>query len=335
MFKPKLVLKAAQELSSAKKSVKKNTKRLLFMTTSSTRQSASLKLLQHAQAGADISCWQAGEKLQANANWFCVVIHLSQLAPELISQYLAIASQWPVVIIANKNQARDFQQLENTAVDFEWLSENVLDIDYLNRAIDIAVLKYRLSHAADEQGYGDHRDEFAREGVLDRTQFFQQANTLLATSQSTQQAQYFQLVQCRWIKTKNSDLTWQDSELLSSNLAKDALTQLGAPFVLIQKVIELILATKCHTTKDKGDTALFLDVDLGILAAQADVYKTYADNCRKEYTIPNFVYNIGRKKFLRSLLKRDFIFNTALFQKTKEYQLDKRHLLFQKWLLLQ
>ncbi len=111
----------------------------------------------------------------------------------------------------------------------------------------------------------------------------------------------------------------KDSELLSSNLAKDALTQLGAPFVLIQKVIELILATKCHTTKDKGDTALFLDVDLGILAAQADVYKTYADNCRKEYTIPNFVYNIGRKKFLRSLLKRDFIFNTALFQKTKEH----------------
>jgi len=214
LFKPKLVLKAAQELSSAKKSVKKNTKRLLFMTTCSARQSASLKLLQHAQAGADISCWQAGGKLQANANWFCVVIHLSQLAPELISQYLAIASQWPVVIIANKNQARDFQQLENNTVDFEWLSESILDIDYLNRAIDIAVLKYRLSHAADEQAYGDHSDEFAREGVLDRTQFFQQANALLITSQSTQQAQYFQLVQCRWIKTKNSDLTWQDSELL-------------------------------------------------------------------------------------------------------------------------
>jgi len=211
LFKPKLVLKAAQELSSAKKSVKKNTKRFLFMTTCSARQSASLKLLQHAQAGADISCWQAGEKLQANANWFCVVIHLSQLAPELISQYLAIASQWPVVIIANKNQARDFQQLENTSVDFEWLNESILDIDYLNRAIDIAVLKYRLSHAADEQCYGDQNGELAREMVLDRRQFFQQANTLLTSSQSIQ---YFQLVQCRWIKTKNSDLSWQDSELL-------------------------------------------------------------------------------------------------------------------------
>ncbi len=212
MFKPKLVLRAAQELSRNKKVVQNNTKRLLFMTTGSTRHSASLKLLQHAQAGADICAWKAGESLQTNANWFCVVIHLSQLAPELISQYLAIASQWPVVIIANKTQIEAFQQLKNTAVDFEWLSEQTLDVDFLNRAIDIAVLKYRISHAACD--LGDEREVSRGEAVLDRQQFFQQANSLLSASESSQRVQYFQLVQCRWLKTKSADLSWQDSELL-------------------------------------------------------------------------------------------------------------------------
>ncbi len=111
----------------------------------------------------------------------------------------------------------------------------------------------------------------------------------------------------------------KDSELLSMNLAKVALTQLGAPSGLIQQVSGLILATKHHTTKDKGDMALFLDVDLSILAAKPYEYKSYANNCRKEYVIPGFVYNLGRRKFLTSLLERNFIFNSPIFQETKEH----------------
>lgn len=208
MFKPKLVLKAAQELISAKKSVPKNAKRLLFMTTCSQEQPFIFNLLEYAQSGADISRWQPGQSLQADANWFCVVLHLSQLAPELVSQYMAIASQWPVVVISNRTQAEDFQQLEDSAVDFEWLSEASLDVDYLNRAIDIAVLKYRLSHSADNT---DH-DRHSGEAIFDRQQFFQQADSQLKNST---QSQYFQLLQCRWLKNKETQLSWQDSELLT------------------------------------------------------------------------------------------------------------------------
>lgn len=208
MFKPKLVLKAAQELISAKKSVPKNAKRLLFMTTSSQDQPFTFNLLEYAQSGADISRWQPGQSLQADANWFCVVLHLSQLAPELISQYMAIARQWPVVVISNRKQADDFQQLEDSAVDFEWLNETLLDVDYLNRAIDIAVLKYRLSHSAENT---DH-DRHSGEAIFDRQQFFQQADNQLKNST---QSQYFQLLQCRWLKNKETQLSWQDSELLT------------------------------------------------------------------------------------------------------------------------
>lgn len=214
MFEPKLVIQAEQELNSRGKSVKKHAKRLLFMATCSQHQSTSYRLLQHAQEGAEINRWQAGQTLQANANWFCVVIHLSQLAPELINQYLAIASQWPLVIIANNRQAAELQEFQQAAVDFEWLNEALLDVDYLNRAIDIAVLKYRLSHAND---HNDNReferssDQGVEEVIFDRQQFFQQADKQLKASRQTQ---YFQLLQCRWLKNKDADLSWQDSELL-------------------------------------------------------------------------------------------------------------------------
>jgi EAL domain-containing protein (putative c-di-GMP-specific phosphodiesterase class I) len=210
LFEPKLVLKAAQELSSAKKCVQKRTKRLLFMTTCSESHSSSLTLLKYAQVGADISCLQPDQTLQAKTNWFCVVIHLSQLAPELINQYIAIASQWPVVIISNDIKVKDFQSLQDATVDFEWINEHALDIDTLNRAIDIAVLKYRLSHASDNE-YGLERagGKSAGEPMLDRQQFFHQAGSLLET-----QPHYFQLLQYRWVKTKTADLSWQDSELL-------------------------------------------------------------------------------------------------------------------------
>jgi len=210
LFEPRLVLKAEQELNSAKKCARKNAKRLLFMTTCSESRSASYKLLQHAQTAADISYWQPGQTLQANTNWFCVVIQLSQLAPELINQYIAIASQWPVVIISNDVKAESFQQLQETSVDFEWINEYALDIDILNRAIDIAVLKYRLSHAAkNEVSLENDSSPLAVERILDRQQFFQQAGSLIEA-----QPQYFQLLQCRWLKTKTAELSWQDSELL-------------------------------------------------------------------------------------------------------------------------
>ncbi len=214
MFQPKLVIKAEQELNSRGKSTKKNAKRLLFMTTCSHNQSSSYRLLKHAQSGAEISCWQVGQSLQSNANWFCVIIHLSQLAPELINQYLAIASQWPLVIIANNQQASELQEFEQAAVDFEWLNEDLLDCDYLNRAIDIAVLKYRLSHTSDhfdEVGMNNEGGKKSAETIFDRQQFFQQADSQLKASN---QPLYFQLLQCRWLKNKDADLSWQDSELL-------------------------------------------------------------------------------------------------------------------------
>jgi EAL domain-containing protein (putative c-di-GMP-specific phosphodiesterase class I) len=219
LFEPQLVLKAAQELKGATQCVPKNAKRLLFITTCSEHQSPTFKLLQQSQSHAEISQWQAGQHFQTNANWFCVILHLSQLASELVSQYLAIASQWPVVIISNLDPQSQLTELVNDAVDLEWLNEDDLNTEHLNRAIDMAVLKYRLSHPAgtdEAASHNDHSSKIKGEAILDRQQFFHRAGDRLKETQLTASAQpqYFQLLQCRWLKSKDAQLSWQDSELL-------------------------------------------------------------------------------------------------------------------------
>lgn len=214
MFEPKFVLKAEQELNNAKKIVQKHAKRLLFMSTCN-ETSSSLQLLKQAQPSADICEWQAGQDLKANTDWFCVVLQLSQLAPELINQYLAIASQWPVLVISDLESSLDTLQFENTSVDLQWLSAKDLQVTHLNRAIDMAVLKYRLSHSERFNEVNETVGHSTEGIILDRHQFFQQAGSLFE-----EQKHYFQLIQCRWLKTKTADLSWQDSELLGTRFER-------------------------------------------------------------------------------------------------------------------
>lgn len=217
LFEPKLLSRAAHKLNGSKNSVNKNAKRFLFMTTCSQSQSSSFKLLKRSQNGAEISHWQPGQDLNVKADWFCVVLHLSQLASELMGQYLAIASQWPVVIISNLDPEKALKGFESESIDLEWLNEKYLDQHHLNRAIDMAVLKHRLSnhHANDDiDSIATGPVERLAETIFDRQAFFQQADSLLKNSQIKQQPQYFQLLQCRWLKSKSAQLSWQDSELL-------------------------------------------------------------------------------------------------------------------------
>ncbi len=205
LFEPKLVLKAAQEMNSTGSRVKKHTKRLLFLSTSH-ESASSFQLLQQAQPQADICLWQPGQDLQTSANWFCVVLCLSQLAPELIHQYLAIASQWPVVIISNLDPVSELQNLEDELVDFEWLSESDFNSEHLNRAIDIAVLKYQLIH-------GDHFSEIDEDKILSKSSYQQVNNGLMDSIHLALQRQEFVLHFQPQINVKTGD--WVGVEALT------------------------------------------------------------------------------------------------------------------------
>lgn len=103
------------------------------------------------------------------------------------------------------------------------------------------------------------------------------------------------------------------NEIESAMLASESLAELNIPEASIQKVEKMILATQRHDASGLDDDGiLFLDLDLGILGAKAEIYKKYSEAIRQEHSfIPESLYRSERGKVLRSFLARKFIYYTA------------------------
>ena len=85
----------------------------------------------------------------------------------------------------------------------------------------------------------------------------------------------------------------------------------------IDEVARLILLTKHHRTDPHldFDAALFLDIDLSILGAEALVYDAYADAVREEYSHfdDNEWASLRMEKFIDPTLEEERIFLTEYF----------------------
>jgi predicted metal-dependent HD superfamily phosphohydrolase len=116
--------------------------------------------------------------------------------------------------------------------------------------------------------------------------------------------------------------TWKnDNEERSADYADEVLRQTEMPPSQIQKIKYFINATKTHTADDDNDLALFLDFDLSILGAEEDIYAVYKRQIREEFSsFPNFIYNRGRKKALRGILEKPYIYHSDAFRRTFENQ---------------
>lgn len=81
-----------------------------------------------------------------------------------------------------------------------------------------------------------------------------------------------------------------------------------------QRVAFLINRTANHTLPqpaDDTDLLAFLDADLSILGAPADVYREYARQIRREYRrVPLLLYRPGRRKVLAAMLAAPVLFHT-------------------------
>ncbi len=88
------------------------------------------------------------------------------------------------------------------------------------------------------------------------------------------------------------------------------LTKYKAVILLAKKIIR-------ETQKHKSNeplSQLFLDMDMSILGSSIDTYATYKKQVRAEFkNVPDFIYQVGRGKFIRNLLKRESIFFTKNF----------------------
>ena len=101
----------------------------------------------------------------------------------------------------------------------------------------------------------------------------------------------------------------------------DLLRSLG-PEVLDEatkaRAVRLVLATKAHAVpsgvplEEAEDAAIFLDMDLSILAAPIDQFDAYERNIRAEYAhVPDESFRVGRGRVLQEFISRDRLFLSA------------------------
>lgn len=112
-----------------------------------------------------------------------------------------------------------------------------------------------------------------------------------------------------------------DNEELSAQLFLDALSRCNPlPGSNWEWAADMIRATKDHIVPDlhdefwQKDTALFLDLDLGGLAAKWPIYYENAINVRTEYAnVSDAEWKSGRISFLETYLARPKIYQAPLF----------------------
>ena len=114
------------------------------------------------------------------------------------------------------------------------------------------------------------------------------------------------------------DARRRDNEERSAELARAELEPLigdGA-----ERVVDLVRLTALHgrgaeLEAPDRDAALFLDADLSILGAPAEIYDAYEAAIRDEYGhVPDEAFRAGRGAFLRAMLEAPAIFQTEYFR---------------------
>lgn len=116
----------------------------------------------------------------------------------------------------------------------------------------------------------------------------------------------------------------KDNESRSADLAKQQMQELGIDTDLIHQTRLLIEATTAHKPLGQEWMNKFLDADMSILGADFSVYQNYVDSVRKEYQqIPTFLFNAGRKSFVKNCLDSPRIFITDWFFDRFETQARK------------
>jgi predicted metal-dependent HD superfamily phosphohydrolase len=97
------------------------------------------------------------------------------------------------------------------------------------------------------------------------------------------------------------------------------MTEFGRPEDEQLRVCELIMATAHSAEPHTADEALMCDIDLSILAAEEAAFDAYDRAIRTEYEfVPEPRYREARAEILRSFLRRERLFHTALCLEHRE-----------------
>ena len=109
-----------------------------------------------------------------------------------------------------------------------------------------------------------------------------------------------------------------DNEEQSAALAKSCLESAGLPD-LARTVVELVMATKSHSTDAGPDVALVVDIDLSILGQSEVRFAEYEAQIREEYSwVPKLLFKPKRAEILQRFLDRERIYIHEHFVKRYE-----------------
>ncbi len=122
-----------------------------------------------------------------------------------------------------------------------------------------------------------------------------------------------------WFHDAIYDPRRSDNEERSRDLAVDILSRSGVVADVINRVEDLILATRHAAVPADPDARLLVDVDLAILAAGPERFAEYEWQIRHEYSwVPWEDYRAERSRILTQFLNRASIFSTDWFQQRFE-----------------
>ena len=124
-----------------------------------------------------------------------------------------------------------------------------------------------------------------------------------------------------WYHDAVYDPRRHDNEERSSDLVLAALSQAGAPRDVIDRVTEMIRATKHAIVPTDPDAQLVVDADLAILAAAPKRFDEYEQQVLQEYDwVPWSEYCTGRSRILSQFLERPRIYATNWFHDRLDQQ---------------
>jgi len=124
-----------------------------------------------------------------------------------------------------------------------------------------------------------------------------------------------------WFHDAIYDARGKSNERQSADWAIRALTASNATQAMLERVGQLIMATKHDATPTQSDEQLLVDIDLSILGATPQRFAEYDRQVRTEYSwVPGFVYNMKRRSVLRSFMARPSIYSTSYFRERYEAQ---------------
>jgi predicted metal-dependent HD superfamily phosphohydrolase len=111
------------------------------------------------------------------------------------------------------------------------------------------------------------------------------------------------------------------NEAKSADLAMTVMREANVGAEVVQRVHDLILATRHAAVPVGSDAVVLVDVDLSILGAPPARFDEYERQVREEYSwVPRFLFKRKRKKVLKEFLARPSIFTSGLFRERYEAQ---------------